>query len=88
MKSNYFSLFNEKKESKNSLVLVSQNFIDRGAHPDKFEKSPFKDEMIKVYNNRIILEIEDIMKKNKPKNLETYSTKKLDKLYLQICKSK
>lgn len=76
-------LFDEKIEKKSSITNLAQNFIDRGAHPQKFENGNFKNELTKVYNKRKILQIKELTNKL-PKNLSTLSTQKLDELYLQL----
>ena len=76
-------LFNEKIEKKSGVKILAQNFIDRGAHPKKFENGNFKNELTEVYNKRKRLQIKELTKKP-PKNLSTLSTKQLDEFYLQL----
>tara|TARA_B100001142_G_C14308957_1_gene645888 strand:- start:1704 stop:1970 length:267 start_codon:yes stop_codon:yes gene_type:complete len=80
----YFKLFNEKIEKVSSIKVLANNFIDRGAHPNKFENGNFKNELSEVYNKRKILQIKELSSKKKVNNLATLSTKKLDKIYLQL----
>lgn len=82
----YFKLFDEKVEMLNSLKVLANNFIDRGAHPNKFEKGDFKRELTKVYNKRKILQIKELSSKKSANQLATLSTKKLDDIYLQLSK--
>lgn len=76
-------LFNEKIGKKSGIKILAQNFIDRGAHPKKFENGNFKNELTEVYNKKKILQIKELTNKL-PKNLSTLSTKKLDELYLHL----
>tara|TARA_X000000368_G_C22591726_1_gene519681 strand:- start:139 stop:402 length:264 start_codon:yes stop_codon:yes gene_type:complete len=78
-----FYLFNEKVEKKTGIIVLAQNYVDRGAHPKHFKKGRMKNEITEVYNNRKILQIKELSNKV-IKNLSTLSTKKLDELYLQL----
>jgi hypothetical protein len=80
----FFNLFAEKLGKKKGIRVLAQNFIDRGAHPDKFESGMFKRELSEVYNKRKILQIKDLSIKKSVKQLATLSTKKLDEIYLQL----
>lgn len=82
----YFKLFNEKSEKISSLRNLANNFIDRGAHPAKFENSNFKKELTEVYNKRKILQIKELSSKKSVNQLATLTTKKLDEIYLQLSK--
>lgn len=80
----YFQLFNEKIENNTSIKVLANNFIDRGAHPDKFENGILKKELTEVYNKRKILQIKELSSKKSVNQLATLPTKKLDEIYLQL----
>jgi len=79
-----FQLFNEKIEEKTSVNHLANNFIDRGAHPDKFENGILKKEITEIYNKRKILQIKELSSKKSVNQLATLPTKKLDEIYLQL----
>lgn len=82
----HFKLFDEKIGISSSLHILANNFIDRGAHPDKFENGDFKKELTEVYNKRKIMQIKELSSKKSVNQLATLTTKKLDEIYLQLSK--
>ena len=64
------SLFEEHRNIVSNYRILAQKYIDNGCHPKNFKIGKLKNEISLEYNRRIIIDLEDLIKKIDKKNVQ------------------